>query len=553
MKYSYLSIVNALLLLMLFGSYYVIILALGVFVLFRFLNLRNQRKMQIFKQQQEREEYQSKIDFFTNVAHEIRTPLSLIKAPLDHVLMTEKLPENIEENLQIMSRNTDRLLNLTNQLLDFRKAESDAYMLNLRHLNISELIREMLLHFMPAAKQRKIDFMFDLPEEDMFVQVDKEAFTKIISNLTNNAVKYCDTFVRIKSYILENNGEWQFHFITENDGEIIPVQFRKDIFKPFVHIDKEKVTGTGIGLALALSLAELHNGALFFEDEAGYNRFHLILPVGNAGKKSISKEENRSETEIKINKKTTAGTTILLVDDDKELLHFEEKCLSLHYNILTAENGKQALEILKNNTVNLIVSDVMMPEMDGFELTKHVKSDIELSHIPIILLTAKVNVQSKVQGYETGADAYIDKPFSVEILMARIINLLQNREKLREIFLKHPFIGASSVALTKSDEKFIKKLHTIVQENISNPEFAVNDVAEKLNMSPAGFYRKIKGILDLAPNEYIRIERLKQAAKLLKDKTHRINEICHLVGFTSPSYFARCFQQQFGVLPKEFE
>jgi AraC-like DNA-binding protein len=169
------------------------------------------------------------------------------------------------------------------------------------------------------------------------------------------------------------------------------------------------------------------------------------------------------------------------------------------------------------------------------------------------LLTAKANVESKVQGFETGADAYIDKPFSVEILLAQIANLLQNREKLRETFLKHPFIGAHSIALTKSDEEFIKKLHAIMYDNLSNSDFIIENIAEQFNMSRASLYRKIKGILDLTPSEYIRVERLKKAAQLLKEKTYKVNEICYMVGFNSPSYFARCFQQQFGILPKDFE
>jgi DNA-binding response OmpR family regulator len=218
-----------------------------------------------------------------------------------------------------------------------------------------------------------------------------------------------------------------------------------------------------------------------------------------------------------------------------------------------AENGVQALEQLKKASVSLIVTDVMMPEMDGFELTREVKSELEFSHIPVILLTAKVMAQSKVQGYELGADAYLEKPFSVEVLLARIENLLHGREKLRETFLKNPFIGAATVALNKSDEAFIKKLNEVIQENLSDSEFNVEDMAERFNMSRASFYRKVKGVLDLTPNEYIRVERLKKAAQLLKQDDYKINEICYMVGFNSPSYFAKCFQQQFGILPKDFQ
>ena len=534
---------------------YAVLLVSGIVFLFRFSNYRNHKlqkeRMRLFEQRKERELYRSKIDFFTHVAHEIRTPLSLIKAPLDYVMQREKVSEEVKENLLIMSKNTERLLSLTNQLLDFQKTEADAYLLNLNPENVSELMRETFFRFTPLAKQRAVRFEMEIPEEEMYLRVDKEAFLKIISNLMNNAVKYCDSFVKIKAYI-ERSGEvpW-FHLIADNDGEKIPDDYKDAIFKPFIHLDKghdRTVNGTGIGLALSRSLAELHKGILDLENTTDIIRFHLQLPVGNG-----EKEEKMSAAEISAKTIAISHTTILLVDDDPELLRFEEKFLSPHYHVLTAKNGKEALSVLKEQNVNLVVCDVMMPEMDGFEFTHRVKSDIEFSHIPVILLTAKVNVQSKVQGFEVGADAYIDKPFSLEVLLAQIANLLQNREKLRETFYKHPYIGVNSMALTKSDEAFINKLQAIVLENMDNSEFVVEDIAEQFNMSRASFYRKIKGVLNLTPNEYIRVERLKRAAQLLKENTYKVNEICYMVGFNSPSYFSKCFQQQFGVLPRDFE
>ncbi len=540
---------------------YSVLLIIAVMMLVRFLEMRNLKKqkerMQVFEQQKERELYQSKIEFFTNVAHEIRTPLSLIKAPLDHVIMTEEVSDNVKVNLQIMSKNTDRLLNLTNQLLDFRKTESDAYLLSLEARNVSELIRDTFSRFTPLAGQRALSFGLELPEEDMTVQLDKEAFLKIISNLLNNAIKYSDSYVRLKAYISHEEEGALFHLITENDGEKIPEEFSEAIFKPFFRIEKEPdrmANGTGIGLALSRSLAELHKGRVDLEEQGDSICFHLTLPVGDVQDKVQGlSDERKPGKDVVSSIKPVSDKTLLLVEDDAELLQFEEKFLSPHYHVVVAQNGIQALDILRDTNVNLIVSDIMMPEMDGFEFTKLVKSDIEYSHIPVILLTAKVNVQSKVQGLETGADAYVEKPFSLEVLMAQIANLLQNREQLRETFLKHPFIGANSMAHTKSDEEFIRKLHAIVQENLDNAEFVVENIAEQFNMSRASFYRKIKGILDLTPVEYIKVERLKKAAQLLREKNHKVNEICYMVGFNSPSYFTKCFQQQFDVLPKDFE
>ena len=503
---------------------YILLFLTGLYLLTRYLTMRSrlrQRvKMREFEQQKERELYQSKINFFTNVAHEIRTPLTLIKAPLDHVLLTEEVSDSVKDNLQIMSKNTGRMLNLTNQLLDFRKTESEAYLLNLQTQNVSELIRETILRFTPLAKHKKINLEVELPDQDMLVQLDKEAFLKIISNLLNNALKYSDCFVRMEATIKENQRK-EFYLLIENDGELIPPAYKEEIFKPFVQIDSDRenrVSGTGIGLALASSLAELHGGSLSLVNDDHYNRFLLKLPVGDVVHKETAMQEQEIK-EIRIDK--VAGVprkeaTLLLVDDDVELLQFEAKFLSAHYHILTAENGVQAMALLRTSTVNLIVTDVMMPEMDGFEFTHNVKSDVEFSHIPVILLTAKVMAQSKVQGYELGADAYLEKPFSVEVLLARIENLLQSREKLRESFLKNPFIGAATVALNKSDEAFIRKLNEVIQESLSESDFNVEDMAERFNMSRASFYRKVKGVLDLTPNEYIRVERLKKAAQLLK-------------------------------------
>lgn len=540
--------------------FYLILLVVVVYLLLRYVNQRNriseQNKIRDFQQIKEREIYQSKINFFTNVAHEIRTPLTLIKAPLDHLLMTNDVSEHAKENLQIMSNNTVRLLDLANQLLDFRKTESEAYLLNLQTHNVTQLIQDTILRFKPFANQKEITIDVDIPANDMMVQLDKEAFLKIFSNLLNNALKYCDDYVRVEAFI-QNDELQTFHLITQNNGELIPVGYEKEIFKPFVQIetdDKQHGTGTGIGLALASSLTELHNGKLFLENDNNYNRFHLILPMREELIHSTAKQnESQNNTQIEESRNEQANrVTLLLVDDDPELLDFESKMLSSCYNVIVAKNGVEAIKVLRDRTIGLIISDVVMPEMDGFALIEKVKTNIEYSHIPVLLLTAKVMVQSKVQGYELGADAYLEKPFSVEVLLALIANLLQNREILRESFMKNPFIGVSTVALTKSDETFMVKLNKLMQDNLSDSEFNVEDMADHFNMSRASFYRKVKGVLDLTPNEYLRIERLKKAAHFLKENDFKVNEICYMVGFNSPSYFSKCFYQQFGVLPKDF-
>ena len=524
---------------------------------FKRRNYRKQhRQMEMLEQEKEREVYHAKIDFFTNVAHEIRTPLTLIKGPLENIILKKEVDSETKEDLYIMKQNTERLLNLTNQLLDFRKTETRGFRLNFTECDVVAVLRETYFRFTSLAKQKGLDFILELPQECFMADVNQEALTKIISNLLNNGVKYASTYLRIS---LETD-EKVFHIRTFNDGEMIPDTMKEEIFKPFVRLDKEDevTTGTGIGLALSRSLAELHQGSLMMEKGEEVNCFCLTLPVNQDSTITLSAEnvsqveENscgweQEETDTKEKK-----PMILVVEDNPDMLAFIRKQLTTEYSVLTAMNGIEALAALDNHYVNLVVSDVMMPQMDGFELCKTIKSDLSYSHIPVVLLTAKTNIQSKIEGLELGADAYIEKPFSVEYLLANISSLIHNREKLRQTFAKSPFVAANTMALTKADEEFIWKLNDIIQANLHNPEFSMEDMADALKMSRSSFYRKIKGVLDLSPNEYLRLERLKQAAQLLKEGKSRVNEICYTVGFNSPSYFSKCFLKQFGVLPKDF-
>ena len=244
--------------------------------------------------------------------------------------------------------------------------------------------------------------------------------------------------------------------------------------------------------------------------------------------------------------------TLLVVEDSLEMQAFVVKQLSSEYRVLTAVNGVEALKVLKEHTVNLVISDIMMPEMDGLELCEHLKSELDYSHIPIILLTAKTTLQAKIEGMKLGADVYIEKPFSVEYLKVCVANLLNNREKLRASFVNSPFVQTGSMAMTKADESFLKTLKEVVVANMQNPDFCLDDMASLLNMSRSSLNRKIKGILDMTPNDYIRLERLKKAAQLLKEGECKINEVCYMTGFNTPSYFTKCFQKQFGILPKDF-
>lgn len=524
-------------------------------------NNKHRRQMEKFEQEKEREVYHAKIDFFTNVAHEIRTPLTLIKGPLENIILKKQVDAETREDLNVMKQNTERLLNLTNQLLDFRKTESQGFRLNFAKCNVTEVLKETHVRFTSLAKQKGLEFTLQVPEKDFYAHVNREAFTKIISNLLNNGVKYAESYVHISLEVPEADDNNSFCIRTENDGVIIPNEMKEEIFKPFVRFNEKEdgkvTTGTGIGLALSRSLAELHQGTLAMGAGEENNTFCLTLPIVQDMTITLTPEpeagiDKMSEIPAGEAEKKDNRPTVLVVEDNPDMLAFVVRQLSKEYAVLTATNGEEALQVLDGNYVNLVVSDVVMPVMDGFELCKTIKSDLNYSHIPVILLTAKTNIQSKIEGMELGADAYLEKPFSVEYLQACASSLIQNREKLRKAFAQSPFVAANTMALTKADEDFIKKLNEVIQVNYSNPEFSMDDMADSLNMSRSNFYRKIKGVLDLSPNEYLRLERLKKAAQLLKEGENRVNEICYMVGFNSPSYFAKCFQKQFGVLPKEF-
>ena len=530
--------------------------SIGVTVLYfrRRSRQKHRLEMEMFERKKERELYSAKIDFFTNVAHEIRTPLTLIKSPLENVLASRSVSDEIRDDLEIMSLNTNRLLDLVNQLLDFRKTETQGFQLNFMECNVSDILQKTYKRFKPLARQKGVEFTIDAPEA-IYASVDREGLTKIISNLMTNGMKYSETYIRIRLYV---EGE-QLHLLACNDGHIVPMNMREEIFKPFVQCKdgvSYSVSGTGIGLPLARSLAELHGGTLYMKETMESNQFLLSLPLKHehtiGQKEQTADGEVTGKSEIEPETESQSQYTLLVVEDSLEMQAFIAKQLSSKYRVLTALNGVEALKTLEEHTVNLVISDIMMPEMDGLELCEHLKSEVDYSHIPVILLTAKTTLQAKIEGMRLGADVYIEKPFSVEYLKVCVSNLLSNREKLRVTFAHPPFVQANSMAMTKVDENFLKMLKKVVDANMQNPDFNLDDMSSQLNMSRSSLNRKVKGLLDMTPNDYIRLERLKKAVQLLKEGECQVSEICYMIGFSSPSYFSKCFQKQFGVLPKDF-
>lgn len=516
---------------------------------------KHKRQIDTLKINTEREVYNAKINFFTNVAHEIRTPLTLIKMPLDKLLTARIEDRSINENLELMKKNTNRLIDLTNQLLDFRKAEADKFTLNFTKTDINELIEEVFAQFKLMAEEKNIAYKLELPRITLHAYVDNEAVRKILTNIFNNAVKYCKHSVLVK--LLPFSSEDNFFFVeVQNDGNIISMHHKEKIFEPFFRIkETEKESGTGIGLPLARSLAQLHRGDLVLKTtEEQINVFILSLPIHQDIEINLHKfDDDKDAVETNTKHDTVISGTdkplLLLVEDNREILYYMQKELSVKYNILLATNGVEALEILKEKTVQLVISDIMMPLMDGIELCKKIKTDLNYSHIPIILLTAKNSLQSKIEGLEVGADAYIEKPFSFEHLLAQINNLMSNRKNIREHFAHYPLAHIEGIASSKTDKEFLEQLNDAIYAHITDDKLDVDQLSSIMNMSKATLYRKIKGLSELTPNELINITRLKKAAELLASGEHKVNEVAFMVGYSHPSNFTRDFQKQFGIIP----
>ena len=523
--------------------------------------LEHQRKIDIIETNKEKEILNAKINFFTNITHEVRTPLTLIKGPLDRILQSGSVnSKGAADNLSIIKRNTDRLLNLTNQLLDFRKTEKEMFRLNFIRTDVCELVESTFNLFLPLSEENMISVQLHSPVNQYFLAVDGEAVTKILSNLLSNALKFAESKVDI---YLEPGTEKDniLRIRVNSDGKLIPKEFSEKIFEPFYRLEFDEAgkKGTGLGLPLARSLAELHHGRLFLDTSVSHcNSF--VLELIKYQEESISRnlneyddlnQDKRNDFEI-FGSLDNSFPNILLVEDEIEMGKFIAEEISGDYNVIFVHNGDEALRALKEYNFMLVVSDVLMPGVNGYELCRQIKSNIEFSHIPVILLTAAVHLNAKIEGLDSGADAYIEKPFSTELLKAQIVNLIKNRSQDRQNFINSPLVQFKLVTVNKTDEEFLKKLNSVLIENISENDLNVEKIAEIMGISISTLYRKVKALTDLNSVEYIRLTRLKKAAELLSEGNYRINEITYLVGFSSPSYFATSFQKQFGISPSQF-
>ena len=540
---------------------YIILIVAGVmlwFVLYRNHKEKQLRERQhLFAVNKEKELYQNKVNFFTEVAHEIRTPLTLIDAPLEAIEEIGINNSRVQHYLKVTRQNTKRLLNLTGQLLDFQKIDSNRLTFKYENVDISALVNETIDRFEPAMTLKDKELIRNVADEPVIVSTDREAVIKILSNLLNNALKYAHRRVKVSLTTDDSN----FIIKVTSDGDKISDSEKKLIFKRFYQIDKSNSgeNGVGIGLPLSLSLASLLGGSLELADDGSDgNTFVAILPQNKEGikhnnKLTVDTSDYLLEEETNQAKENTGGYTVLIVEDNDNMREFLAEQANMSFTIETARNGKEALEKLAGSHIDLIVSDVMMPEMDGFSLCKAVKADINLSHIPIVFITAKNDLESKIKGLQLGAEAYIEKPFSVKFFRQLIRSLLDNRRRERESFSKKPFFNMDNMHMTKADEEFMNKVIKIIEDNVGEDNFNVECMADILCMSHSSLLRKIKSVFNMSPVELIRLIKLKKAAELIQEGKHLIGDICYMVGISSPSYFSKLFFKQFGISPKDFE
>lgn len=528
---------------------------LGIAFLLLEIRSRNEKARQYSKlmNKKEKEIYNAKINFFTNITHEIRTPLTLIKMPLDKIMATGRYTPESEKDLRTIQANTDRLLSLTNQILDMRKMERNELKISFIQENLCSIVRKAIALFEQMAQDQRMEMNINIPEHPVHIMCAKDSVLTIISNLLSNAVKYGKE--RINIIVQCEDGETAVVRV-ESDGEVIPENEREKIFQIFFQREgaAKEGQGTGLGLPYARNLANMHNGKLYLDGSVtGMNSFVLELPVNQKDEVKLAPSEpSRSSAEKKVSDYDISRHTLLVVEDSEEMREYLAGELTEEYNVRTAANGADALDIIRSEKIDLVISDIMMPVMDGCELCNTIKSDSDISHIPVILLTAVVGTETRIETLEVGADGYIEKPFPIELLLSNIANLFKNKEISYRQFMNKPLTHYSSVTANKVDQEYMDKVHEFIMTHIAETDLNIENLTIQLGTSKSSLYRKLKANTGLSINEYIRLCRLKQAAELLSSQKYKINEVAFMTGFSSPSYFATCFQKQFNITPSEF-
>lgn len=557
-------------------SLFALSFALLVFGIVRFFWLRKSMQAEIRMERldkEKREEIsQMKIRFYVNISHELRTPLTLIVAPLQELL--DRISGHWEhERLLYVQRNTNRLLHLVNQLMDFRRAELGIFELRAVYSNAYKRILNCFMNYESLSKRKDIDYNFYTELQDKNVLFDENYLDLIANNLLSNAFKYTEVgeSITVKLYIEGDNLVLQ----VIDTGIGIPLEKQEKIFERFYQVENGR-EGSGIGLSLVQRLVELHHGRIILQSEVGKgSTFTIYLPqdesvytqeelLGGSGNEGEQRVYSTNANDIYIGDDEKLGEedstdevngkrgTILVVEDNRELRRYLVNGLSALFDMLETENGQKALDILKDKDVDLIITDVMMPIMDGVRLCKLVKQNLRTCHIPVYMLSAKVDIKYQLEGLQVGADDYIAKPFSMEVLRTKILNMLRTRYRIFERYSNMTEIKPEKLTNNTMDEELLRKAIAVVEKNMDNVEFSTEQFAREMNMSRSNLHLKLKAITGKSAIDFIHKIRFNRACQLLKEGKYTVSEISFMVGYNTPSYFAARFKKYIGCLPTEY-
>lgn len=556
---------------LLYAILFVIFTASVVYVLFYIYRLRHRVDM-------EQQLANIKLRFFTDISHELRTPLTLISSPVVEVLENEPLSPTAREHLTLVHQNTERMLRLMNQILDFRKIQNQKMKLLIEETDLISLLQKVMNSFRSIADEKKMNFSFESPAQSLYAWIDRDKFEKIFFNLLSNAFKYTPAgkaiTVRIAS--CEDN---IVKIEVADEGIGIATEKQQSLFQRFETLVRHNILqpSSGIGLSLVKEMVELHHGGIEVYSQLGQgSTFTITLPL----KKEIFEQDkhvefilddgalstsHEAENEWNDNdsKKKEDAFSVLIVEDNKELRGFLKNILSEEYQVIESTNGEEGLACAIEHLPDLIISDVMMPVMDGLEMVRQIKQNHDICHIPIILLSAKSSLDDRIAGLEQGIDDYITKPFSATYLKARIASLLQQRKYLQEMYMAKlsegkkisdsDMLTPSQPQITPHDEQFMQKVMQFMEEQMDNSELTIEDFADKLLLSRTLFYRKLKSIVGLTPIDFVREIRIKRAMQLIDSGEYTFSEIAYMTGFNDPKYFGKCFKKVTGNNPSEYK
>ena len=576
----------------LYVLFVLLIIVTTVYILFTIYRLKHE----VFVEQQMTN---MKLRFFTDISHELRTPLTLISGPLEYVLENTQLPADAREQLQVVGRNTSRMLRLINQILDFRKIQNKKMKMQVQRIDVVAFTRKIMENFDSIAEEHHIDFLFDTEKPELYLWVDADKYEKIVFNLLSNAFKYTPDGKMIKVFIQED--EHTVSVGVQDQGIGIADNKKKSIFVRFENLVDRNLfnPSTGIGLSLVKELVEMHKALISVDSKLGEGSCFRIdfmkgkehyddsvefmqddITVGmEACRQAVGTEKatvSRPDEEgvRKDEDATTSKGLMLLVEDNSELRIFLRSIFSSEYRIVEAADGMEGMDKALKFLPDIIISDVMMPEKDGIAMTRELRTDMTTSHIPIVLLTAKSSIESKLEGLEYGADDYITKPFSATYLKARVKNLLTQRQKLQTLYRQdlmpagttepvpaeettgsvagNPETDNSSPAMSPNDRKFMDKLVELMEKNMDNGDLVVDDFVQELAVSRSVFFKKLKTLTGLAPIEFIKEMRINRAVQLIETGEYSMTQISYMVGINDPRYFSKCFKQKMGMTPTEY-